>query len=45
MTEGTWCHSEACVETKQSGEGGVSVQWPDKKLDDFTPKGYLDCMA
>ena len=41
--EVTWCHRETCIETKQSVEDGVSVWWPDKKLDDLTSRGYLGC--
>ena len=39
-----WRHREACVEAKWSREAGVSVQDFDKKLDSFTPEGYLGCM-
>ena len=35
--EGTWHHREACVETKRSREGDVSIQCSYKKLDDFAP--------
>jgi hypothetical protein len=35
--EGTWCHSEACVETKRSHEGGVSVRGSYKKMDEIAP--------
>ena len=35
--EGMWRHREACVEAKQSREGGVSVQCFYKKLDEFAP--------
>ena len=44
FAEGTWHHREACVEVKQSREDGVSVRWSDKKLDGFTPRGYLGCV-
>ena len=44
VAEGTWHHREVCLEVKQSREGGVSVRGSEKKLDDFTPKGYLGCM-
>jgi hypothetical protein len=33
--EGTWRHHEACVKTKRSREGGVSVRGSYKKLNDF----------
>ena len=42
--EGTRRHHEVCVEVKRSREGGVSVRGSRKKLDGFTPKGYLDCV-
>ena len=29
---------QACVEAKESREGGVSVRWSSKNLDRFTPK-------
>lgn len=35
--EGTWRHREACVEAKQSREGGVSVRCSDKNMDRFAP--------
>ena len=35
--EGTWRHREACVETKRSREGGVSVRCSYKKMDRFAP--------
>ena len=44
VPEDTWRHREACVEAKRSCEGGMSVRWPDKMLDGFTPKRYLACM-
>jgi hypothetical protein len=44
VIEGMWLHREACVEVKESHEGGVSVRCSDKKLDDFTPKRYLGCV-
>ena len=43
VLEDTWRHREACVEAKRSCEGGMSVRWPDKMLDGFTPKSYLAC--
>ena len=35
--EGTWRHSEACIETKRSREGGVSVCGSYKKMDEIAP--------
>lgn len=45
VMEGTWRHHESCNETKRSSEGGVSVRWSGKKMDGFTPKGYLGCVS
>jgi len=44
VEEGTWRHREAYVEAKRSPEGGILVRGFDKKLHDFTLKGYLGCM-
>ena len=44
VVEGTWRYREACVEAKRSREGSVSVRGYEKKLDGFTPEGYLGCM-
>jgi len=44
VAEETRRHREACVETKRSLEGGVSVWGSKKKLNDFTFEGYLGCM-
>ena len=41
VMEGIWFHHEACIESKQSCEGNVSIQRSDKKLDNFIPKGHL----
>ena len=35
--EGTWRHREACVETKRSREGSVSVRGSYKMMDQFAP--------
>ena len=35
--EGMWRHREACVKTKRSREGGVSVRCSYVKMDDFAP--------
>ena len=35
--EGTWRHHEACVETKRSREGSVSVRGSYKMMDQFAP--------
>ena len=42
VAKGTWRYREACVEAKRSREGSVSVRGYEKKLDGFTPEGYLD---
>ena len=44
VVDGTWRYREACVEAKRSREGSVSVRGYEKKLDGFTPEGYLGCM-
>jgi len=44
VEEDTWHLHEACIKVKRSREGGVSVRWSSKNLDDFTPEGYLRCM-
>jgi hypothetical protein len=42
--KGMWHHHEACVEAKQSREGGISGRCLEKNLDSFTPEGYLGCV-
>ena len=37
-------YREACIETKRSREGGVSIRWLSKNLYSFTPERYLSCM-
>ena len=44
VAEGTCCYRETCIEVKRSREGGVSVRRSDKKLNGFTPRGYLECV-
>jgi hypothetical protein len=39
--DGMWCQHETGIEAKRSREGSMFVRCYDKKLDDFTPNGYL----
>ena len=39
-----WLWRARGVEAKQSREGGVSIRGSNKKLDSFTPRGYLGCV-
>ena len=41
VAEGRWRPRDTCVEVKRSREGDMSVRCSSKKLDGFTPKGYL----
>ena len=44
VAEGTWHHREICVKAKRSCEGGMSARDSNKKMDDFTLRGYLGCV-
>ena len=44
VAEGRWRPRDTCVEVKRSREGDMSVRCSSKKLDGFTPKGYLGCV-
>lgn len=43
-SEDRWYHHKACIEAKQSREDAGSIRCSEKKLDGFTPMGYLGCM-